>query len=67
MPPLTLSRLRRRIGDMGLPRVVWLVYTTADEDPEMRGFYDREKAEAYAAKHEGRFVGVEPLQILDPS
>jgi hypothetical protein len=66
MPPVTLTRLRSRIGDLGLPRVLWLVYMS-DGDEEFVGFYDRDKADAYAKLDHRRFVGTAPLHIKDAS
>jgi hypothetical protein len=62
MPPATLSRLKARIGDMGLPRVVWPVY---GQDGSIVAFYDREKAEAYAKDGPQRLAGTQPLRIRD--
>ena len=64
MPPATLSRLKQRIGDMGLPRVVWPVYC---QDGQIMAFYDRDKAEAWAKQGPQRLAGQVPLQVKDAS
>jgi hypothetical protein len=61
MPPATLSRLKARIGDMGLPRVVWPVY---GQDNVIVAFYDRDKATAWAAENH-MLAGQTPLRIKD--
>ena len=47
---------------MGLPRIIWLVRSSTGEQ---LAFYDREKAEAYAAEDDGRVLSGRPLQIRD--
>lgn len=64
MPSLAVTRIRQRIGTMGLPSVVWLVYSR-DSDTDMVAFYDRELADAYAAADPNRFVGKLPLPVKD--
>ena len=63
MPSEAVSRIRARIGDMGLPGVVWVVYSTTGGD--MAAFYDRDKANEYAAQAADRFVGDKPLPVRD--
>jgi len=63
MSTVTLSRLARRIGDMGLPAVVWLVHMPDGSDC---GFYDRMKADAFAREDPIRYVNDVPLIIKDP-
>jgi hypothetical protein len=65
MLTVTLSRLKERIGDMGLPGVVWPVYSTKDD--AMRCFYNREKAEAFVVMNPMWFVGTQPIQMQDAS
>jgi hypothetical protein len=62
MPPATLTRLKARIGDMGLPRVVWPVYC---QDGQIAAFYDRDKAEAWAKDGPQRLAGQQPLRVRD--
>jgi hypothetical protein len=65
MPSLTVTRLRSRIGSMGLPSVIWQV---GDADShQLVGFYDREKAQAYAAASPARMLLQAPLRIMDPN
>jgi hypothetical protein len=64
MPPATLTRLKQRIGDLGLPRVVWPVYC---QDGQIVAFYDRDKAAAWAEDGPQRLAGQQPLQIKDAS
>ena len=49
---------------MGLPGIVWVVYTTKGA-AESVAFYDREKADAYVAEDPSRFVSSQPLKIMD--
>jgi hypothetical protein len=65
MPSLTVTRLRSRIGDLGLPSIVWMV---GDADsPHPVAFYDREKAQAYVAASPARRLLPTPLRIMDPN
>ena len=53
---------KRRIGDMGLPKEVWIVM---GPDEGMVGFYSREKAIDYVFKGERRFLREGPMRIED--
>lgn len=64
MPSEAVTRIRQRIGTMGLPGVVWLVYDRTS-DVDLVGFYDREEADRFAAQDPNRFVGAKPLAIRD--
>lgn len=64
MPSAAVSRLRARIGDLGLPGVVWVVEDMRRDVPSV-AFYDREKAVAYAAEDRNRYLAGQPLQIRD--
>jgi hypothetical protein len=62
----TRYRARHRIGTMGLPSMVWLVYTTdPGEPPYAHGFYDRERALAWAAASEHRHMKRAPIKMKD--
>lgn len=66
MPSAAVARLRARIGDLGLPGVVWVVEQTyADGGVEMLAFYDRERALEYAAGAKSRTLLSHPMQIKD--
>jgi hypothetical protein len=57
---------RTRIGTLGHPDEVWTVYTVITGRPiDVAGFYDREKAQAYAAAEHGRYLKTAPLKIMD--
>jgi hypothetical protein len=65
MSTVTLQRIKARIGDMGMPGVIWPVYSTTDE--VMRAFYDRDKAEAFVKMNPMWFVGTQPIKMQDAS
>lgn len=69
MPPMTITRLRERIGDMGLPRAIWIVrsYVPTGHVTTDVGFYDRDKAAAYADADDGRRLLPSPILIEDAS
>jgi hypothetical protein len=57
---------RPRIGTHGYPKEVWQVYTVrAGEQLTVHGFYDREKALAFAHKEPDRHLKTYPLPIED--
>ena len=55
-------RPKRRIGDMGMPKQVWIVM---GPDDGMVAFYDREKAIDFTFKSERRYLREAPLRIED--
>jgi hypothetical protein len=63
MPSAAITLIRSRIGDMGLPGVVWPVFD--EHSAEIVAFYDRTKAEAYAGLQTGRFVAERPINVKD--
>lgn len=66
MPSAAVTRIRQRIGDMGLPAVVWMVEETYyDGGKAYVGFYDREQADAYAHEATNRIMIQTPLRVLD--
>ena len=65
MPSAAVTRIRSRIGTMGLPGVVWVVIDTASGSVEKVAFYDRERAQAYAAAGQYRTMAIAPLKIKD--
>jgi hypothetical protein len=59
---------RRRIGDMGYPAKLWLVWEAAPgTTPMPSGFYDRERALAWAAASPHRHMKSTPVCIKDAS
>ena len=66
MPSAVEKSVRQRIGTLGLPSLIWVVLPGA-EDTESVGFYDRDKADEYAALDPRRYVSRAPLHIKDAS
>lgn len=59
---------RRRIGEMGLPTAVWVVWdATPGTTPCQTAFYDRERAVAWAAADPHRHLKARPVRIKDAS
>jgi hypothetical protein len=65
MPSAAVTRIRSRIGDMGLPGVVWVVIDSSEGGLDRTGFYDRERAQAFAAASPSRTMVATPLRIRD--
>jgi hypothetical protein len=57
---------KTRIGTLGYPGEVWEVFTLGSGQPlTVVGFYDRDKAVAYAEAGENRHLKSRPLKIMD--
>lgn len=63
---VTTTRRRGRIGEMGLPTAVWLVWEAAPgTTPMPTAFYERERAIAWAAADPHRHMKSTPVRIKD--